>query len=218
SISTPPSTLKLSPWTKLAASESRIRTAFAISSGWPKRPMGMRPATIARCSGASGACIGVSPGPGLAQVVRRAVPATARREPFVMVVVAPMARRGAGGGRAPSAGLVTVGADRDDSAPAARQHALERGLDREEGALRVHREDAIPLLRGDFEQRQRGDDPGARDEAVDPAELALGQIEDRVDLGKIGDVGAKVADFAGELAGGRLQALSVEVRQQHPRT
>src|SRR6185312_9216694 len=33
SISTPPSTLKLSPCTKLAASESRNRTAFAISSG-----------------------------------------------------------------------------------------------------------------------------------------------------------------------------------------
>src|SRR5262249_41820462 len=90
SISTPPSTLKLSPWTKLAASESRNRTAFAISSGLPKRPIGTRPATIARCSGVSGACIGVSHGPGLTQLMRIAVPATARAKPFVIVTTAPL--------------------------------------------------------------------------------------------------------------------------------
>src|SRR5215467_8053193 len=85
----PISTLKLSPCTKLAASESRNRTAFAISSGLPKRPMGMRPA-MARCSGVSGACIGVSEGPGLTQLTRIAVPATARAKPFVMVTTAPL--------------------------------------------------------------------------------------------------------------------------------
>jgi hypothetical protein len=94
---------------------------------------------------------------------------------------------------------------------------LQRGLDGEERALGVDREHAIPLLSGDLEQRQGGDDSGARHEAVDPAEFALGQVEDRVDLRRSGDVGALMADVAGQLSRGRLQALSVEIRQHHPR-
>jgi len=146
------------------------------------------------------------------------VPATARAKPLRHGDDRALARSIRNVGDPAAAELVAVGADRDDAALSARKHPLEGSLHREERALGVHREDAVPLLGADLEQRQRGDDPGARHKAVDPAELALGQFEDCVDLEQIGDVGAKVADFAGELTRGRLQALSIEVRQQHPRT
>src|SRR6516164_11172293 len=61
-----------------------------------------------------------------------------------------LARRVGNVGDAAAAELVAVRADRDDPALAARQHALERSLHREEGALGVHREDAVPLLGGDL--------------------------------------------------------------------
>src|SRR4029453_1075183 len=64
-----------------------IRDLFRLAEA-PHRDT--RPATIARCSGVSGACIGVSHGPGLTQLMRIAVPATARAKPFVIVTTAPL--------------------------------------------------------------------------------------------------------------------------------
>jgi len=91
-------------------------------------------------------------------------------------------------------------------------------LEAGEGALGVHREDSIPLLGGDLEQRQVGDDPGARDETVDPAELALGQVEHRFDIRKRRHVGALVPHIVLELSGRGRQPIAVEICQHHSRT
>jgi D-alanyl-D-alanine carboxypeptidase (penicillin-binding protein 5/6) len=111
--------------------------------------------------------------------------------------------------------------DVHDVARALRDHVPDRGLASVEHALQVDRENAFELLVGAFGDELVVRDAGDVAHDVDAPELALGAVDERVDLGSPRHVGAlrqRGSAVGGDLVGRCLRALLVDVATDDGRT
>ena len=202
------------------ASEHMNSTNSPISSGSPKRPIGMSSRKRLSNSGeeAAAAAKAVFIGPGEidrhADIVLGEFARHAERQGIDGALGRRVMRRGVG-----SAAFDRHAGDIDDHAAAVLEHMGDNGLHGVERALEIQVERALQQIVGDVEEfraRQRG--AGRIEQKIDAAEAVDGEVHHVVDGGALGDVDSERQRLAADLVdllGGLFDAFFVDVGAHH---
>ncbi len=93
------------------------------------------------------------------------------------------------------------------------EHVGHRGLDAGERAGEVHRDDAVPVRRGDVEQRRERLDARAGDEELDRAELGADLAKAAATESRSATSTSTAIDLAAQLRGRRFGGRAVQVEE-----